>query len=298
MIPAFAENIKMNRERFRYTQQQLADMLGVSVSQVCRYEKGESLPSQNNLRTLSEIFKVSVDELLGMRLKKHTETEEGERRVINIEKGQICRPQIFSRVNENAVTIYPDGIRFSTSCVRKWENIDYVRIIVVEDQNLLVIRQSTEDDFNAQRWVKKKNDKIYGRRITGRDFAKKLYRLMKWCRGYMHRISGYVGVNESNIGEELWYFDLTEAEAIPMTEKGRQKCGIVEEDIGSKELENLIQIEHMMIAEKNRRKELLDAGKNPGPVNHFIIKPDKWGQYEFGFPENMQPIRKSVSLQT
>ena len=84
MIPAFAENIKMNRERLRYTQQQLADMLGVSVSQICRYEKGESLPSQNNLRTLSEICKVSVDELLGMKMKRHTETEEGERRVISL----------------------------------------------------------------------------------------------------------------------------------------------------------------------------------------------------------------------
>ena len=296
MIPAFADNIKKYRELLQYTQQQLADMLGVNVSQICRYEKGESLPSQDNLRALVKIFRVSADELLGTLRKPLGETEEGERRVINIERGQICRPQFFSRVNENAVTIYPDGIRFSSACVRKWEEVEYINIIIEEDQLLLIVRQSNEDDYNSQRWCKRKDERLYGRKITGREFAKRLYRMMKWCRGYVHKISGYSGVNEADISEELWYFDLTEAEGIPMTCKGRAKCGVPEEDIDSNDLEMLISIERKMEEDRAKRQAMLADGKTPGPVERYIIKPDKWGQYYFGPPENLQQSRKNVEI--
>ena len=47
------------------TQQDLADMINVTKVSVCCYEKGTRLPSLETLVDLSEVFKVSIDYLLG-----------------------------------------------------------------------------------------------------------------------------------------------------------------------------------------------------------------------------------------
>lgn len=298
MISDLGERIRENRERLQYTQQQLAELLGVSVSQICRYEKGESVPLRENIVSLASIFHMSIDDLMGANRRVRRESEEGERRVINIEKGEICRPQFFSRANEFAVTLYPDGIRFSTSCVRKWHDAEYIDLIVIKEQNLLVIRKSDRYDYNSQRWCREKDGRIYGRKITGHEFARRLYRMMKWCRGYIHKISGYIGVNEADISEEFWYFDLSEAEGMPMSEKGREKCGVVDSEIETRDLERLVAIEKQIVSDKEERKKLIDEGKKPGPLKKYITYPDEWGQYMFGFPEDMKKGNITVAIKT
>ena len=296
MISSLGDRIRENRERLQYTQQQLSEMLGVSVSQICRYEKGESVPLQENILSLASIFHMSIDELMGAKKRTRWASEEGERRVISIKNGEVCRPQFFSRVNEFAVTIYPDGIRFSTPCVRKWLDTEYVDIIVIKEQNLLVIRKSDQDDYNSQRWCREKDSRIYGRKITGHEFSRRLYRMMKWCRGYAHKVSGYIGVNAADITEEIWYFDLAEAEGIPMSGKGREKCGVVDSEIEARDLEKLDAIEKQINSDKEERKIMIAEGKKPGPAKKYIIQPDAWGQYMFGFPEDLQTGNASVEI--
>ena len=48
-----------------YTQKRLADMLGLSVTAVSKYEINQSSPPLETLRAISNIFNVSIDELLG-----------------------------------------------------------------------------------------------------------------------------------------------------------------------------------------------------------------------------------------
>ena len=47
-----------------FSQQELADQLGVSRQSISKWELGESLPDLNNIITLSEVFNVSTDYLL------------------------------------------------------------------------------------------------------------------------------------------------------------------------------------------------------------------------------------------
>ena len=60
-----AANIKKYRIKTGYTQAELADKLFVSTQAISKWERGQSLPDLSNLCTLSDIFKISVDKLIG-----------------------------------------------------------------------------------------------------------------------------------------------------------------------------------------------------------------------------------------
>lgn len=57
---------KKLRKEINISQAQLADMLGVSQTAVSQWETDKNYPDVNTLKTLSEIFCVSTDYLLGM----------------------------------------------------------------------------------------------------------------------------------------------------------------------------------------------------------------------------------------
>lgn len=57
----FAENFKAARKESGLTQQQLADMLGMSRTSISKYESGAGFPHAETLLKFCEIFKVSLD---------------------------------------------------------------------------------------------------------------------------------------------------------------------------------------------------------------------------------------------
>ena len=58
------KRIKELRNRFRYTQTELATLVGITKSTVAAYENDTRLPSYEVLIKLSNIFKVSLDYLV------------------------------------------------------------------------------------------------------------------------------------------------------------------------------------------------------------------------------------------
>lgn len=63
---AIGENIKCLRKRKEITQEQLAEMLGVSCQSVSRWESEVCYPDMELLPILAEIFEITVDKLLGV----------------------------------------------------------------------------------------------------------------------------------------------------------------------------------------------------------------------------------------
>ena len=64
-----AENIRTFRKERRYTQEQLAEILGVTAGAVYKWESGQSVPELGLLVEMADFFDVSVDALLGYRTK-------------------------------------------------------------------------------------------------------------------------------------------------------------------------------------------------------------------------------------
>ena len=67
-----AENIRALRRQHRFTQEQLAESLGVTPGAVYKWEAGLSQPELAIIVELSDLFDTSVDVLLGYEMKPRT----------------------------------------------------------------------------------------------------------------------------------------------------------------------------------------------------------------------------------
>lgn len=62
----FGNRIRMARKHAGFTQEELAEMIGVSRIAVAKWERGEKEPKLLHLVCLSQILQVSTDTLLGL----------------------------------------------------------------------------------------------------------------------------------------------------------------------------------------------------------------------------------------
>lgn len=60
----FPEQLKMARLNMNYTQQQVADLMGIAKSTYCGYETGKRQPDVEKIKLLARILKTSGDTLL------------------------------------------------------------------------------------------------------------------------------------------------------------------------------------------------------------------------------------------
>lgn len=64
LMMVFAEILKRLRQERNLSQQELADLIGVHVRQISKYEMGTSLPTLERIRRMAEVLDVSADELV------------------------------------------------------------------------------------------------------------------------------------------------------------------------------------------------------------------------------------------
>ena len=85
------ENLKKLRKLKELTQEQLADILGVSFQAVSKWERGDSYPDIEMLPTIAEYFGITTDELMGMKEIRDTANAEKilEQQKENMSKGLI-----------------------------------------------------------------------------------------------------------------------------------------------------------------------------------------------------------------
>ena len=61
----FEYNLKLLRQEEKLNQKQLATLVGVSQQCISEWENGKIEPTMSMLWKLADIFKISVDELIG-----------------------------------------------------------------------------------------------------------------------------------------------------------------------------------------------------------------------------------------
>ncbi|MBB5324188.1 transcriptional regulator with XRE-family HTH domain [Anoxybacillus tepidamans] len=65
-----ADHLKYLRKQRNWTQEDVAQHLNVSRSQISKWENGEMLPDLQSIEKLSELYDVSIDFLVGKRTNK------------------------------------------------------------------------------------------------------------------------------------------------------------------------------------------------------------------------------------
>lgn len=101
-----AENIKKLRKEHSWTQEQLAEALGVTVGAVHKWESRQSMPEIKLLVEMAELFEISVDALLGYGWQSGSMKQAAER-IQAYQKGE--RIEDCRRYAEQALQKYPNS---------------------------------------------------------------------------------------------------------------------------------------------------------------------------------------------
>lgn len=123
---------------------------------------------------------------------------------------EIARSQFFDIKNKISVTFSFDTITFSTACIRKFDNHQYIELLVQPVQHLLAVRPCSKKSRNAIQWAKLTDDGIYSPRyVAGTAFLGTLYGLFDWDPAYKYRICG---VRKKEGDDAVILFDLQDTE--------------------------------------------------------------------------------------
>jgi len=80
--------MKKHRERLRLSQQDVADILGVTQSTVAMWENGSNKPTYRNLSKLAEAFGITIGELA-------EESEEKEKSPVVIDEARVYAERVM-----------------------------------------------------------------------------------------------------------------------------------------------------------------------------------------------------------
>ncbi|MBQ1390827.1 MAG: helix-turn-helix transcriptional regulator [Firmicutes bacterium] len=111
---ALAENIRAFRKQRKLTQEKLAEVLGVTVGAVYKWESGLSQPELNLIVEMADFFDTSVDVLLGYRMKDNRLDAAIERLIT------LCQSLDPTALTEAEKTLgrYPHSFRAVYACAQ------------------------------------------------------------------------------------------------------------------------------------------------------------------------------------
>ena len=108
-------NLKLFRKQNGYTQEQVAEKLGVSRQAVAKWERGESLPDIENVIALADMYEITVDSLV-RNMTSLEEKSDDKKHMFGVtrvnDKGQITLPkkcrEIFKIKTGDAILLLGD----------------------------------------------------------------------------------------------------------------------------------------------------------------------------------------------
>ncbi|MCD8340848.1 MAG: recombinase family protein [Clostridiales bacterium] len=125
---------------------------------------------------------------------------------------QVVSSQLFSTNRDPAMTISDDKIRFNTACLRRFEDVEYVELLLNTVEHCLAIRPCSKENPNAIRWGSLRENGRWAVLTKGcRGLARPLYSIMGWNGEYGYRMRGQFCERD---GEKIMLFDLSEPEIL------------------------------------------------------------------------------------
>ena len=120
---------------------------------------------------------------------------------------QVVRAEYFPSLERPAMTISNGKLRFNTACLKKFEDVEYVELLLNTVTNTIAIRPCTEDNPNAIHWGKLREERWVVSTMGCRGLSKTLFDLMSWEDEGSYRFSGQFSEQGNN---KLLIFELDE----------------------------------------------------------------------------------------
>jgi putative transcriptional regulator len=126
------ENIKMYRQKKRFTQEEIANRLHVTRQTISKWEKNYSVPDAEILIKLAEILEVQTSQLLGIKVDDETQKTQ--------EKENACAEQLAHIAEQMAIK--------NRHSKRLWKTIGIVLAIIIAVYIGIVVICSVFFSFN------------------------------------------------------------------------------------------------------------------------------------------------------
>lgn len=148
-----AENIKRFRKEHSFTQEQLAEILGVTVGAVYKWEAGLSMPEIRLIMTMADIFEVSVDVLLGYELQSNNVDSSIKRievaaRDRNFTSGVAEAEKALQKYPNHFGLVYTCGFFYQLKYVEQEEAADIDRSNALFERAIRLLYQNTDNSIN------------------------------------------------------------------------------------------------------------------------------------------------------
>ena len=130
---------------------------------------------------------------------------------LSLEGYQVVRSQFFATMRSPALTISQGKMKFNTACLRRFEDVEYVELLLNPIENCIAIRPCDQSNPNAIRWGKLQNERWIVNSVSCRGLSKLLFSMLEWQDEVKYRFRGqYIETGQ----ERVMLFELEEPEMI------------------------------------------------------------------------------------
>ncbi len=126
---------------------------------------------------------------------------------LNLRGYQRVSSYFFPSSDDLFLTISDGRMRFNAACLRKFEDVEYVELLINTVNNCIAIRPCEKDNPNAIHWGKLKENKWVVSSLSCRGLSKVLFGLMSWEDEGKYRFKGQF---RSNGNDKMLIFELDE----------------------------------------------------------------------------------------
>lgn len=145
-----AENIKLLRKEHHLTQEQLAEVLGVTIGAVHKWEHGLSTPDITLIMALADFFETSTDVLLGYKWKgTNAESSLSKLKTLSADKryeeAELEAEKLLKKYPNNFDVVYQSGLMYQAKGTDTGDENANQRAIVLLEHACSLIAQNTDN---------------------------------------------------------------------------------------------------------------------------------------------------------
>lgn len=136
--------------------------------------------------------------------------------VFDLEGYQVVRNQFTQvRYEGPSLTVSGEKITFNLFCMRKFEEVSHVQLLLHPAERKIAIRPCHEHDPHSIRWRRDPNKQLFPKTLSCPHFGTALFGIMNWDPSYMYRIRG---IWAKHWDEQIIIFNLANAAPLVVPE--------------------------------------------------------------------------------
>ncbi len=201
----------------------------------------------------------------------------------DLEGYQVVRSQFTQvRYEGPSITISGGRISFNLFCMKRFESVGHVQLLLHPAERKIAIRPCSEHDVHSIRWRPDPTRRIYSKTLNCQHFGNALFSIMEWNPEYIYKIRGIWAKRGE---EQIIVFNLVNAMPAVLVpqesddEKPQRRINTCPEewmdDFGEEFYEHVLENGFYYLAPGTEWKTYTDSIPAPGIQQFIVPDPDE-----------------------